>query len=312
MRKKLEELNLLDNFLFGKLVTYPELGEDFARILLRTVFGREYKHLTIFPQKVYYGENTNLHGARLDVYMEEETDEAECELSQPASVYDIEPDKKDSPKHIKVLPRRVRFYHAKIDSKSLKSGESYGRLKNVAVIMITPYDPFGLNRMVYTVKNRCVEEPDMEYEDGACTLFLYTKGTEGCPGEKLGQLLHYMEDTVPENAVNNDLQTIQQMVEKVRKDSEVTVEYMRIMEEEEFLKEEGRRIGQTEGALKKLISLVCRKLRKGKTAEEIATDLEEDIEQIRNICEAAQDLAPEYDKDSIYEKLMEQEGCKMS
>lgn len=139
-----------------------------------------------------------------------------------------------------------------------------------------------------------------------------------------GQLLHYMEDTIPENAVNNDLKTIQQMVEKVRKDSEVTVEYMRIMEDEEFLKEEGReegrrigqvegrRIGQTEGALKKLVSLVCRKLRKGKTAEEIAADLEEDIEQIRNICEVAQELAPEYDKDSVYEKLMKQEGCKPS
>jgi len=176
--------------------------------------------------------------------------------------------------------------------------------------MITPYDPFGLNRMVYTVKNRCVEEPDMEYEDGACTLFLYTKGTEGCPGEKLRQLLHYMEDTVPKNAVNNDLETIQQMVEKVRKDSEVAVEYMRIMEDEEFLKEEGRIIGQTEGALKKLISLVCRKLRKEKTAEEIATDLEEDIEQIRNICEAAQELAPEYDNDSVYEKLMEQKTVR--
>ncbi len=190
-----------------------------------------------------------------------------------------------------------------IDSKSLKSGESYGRLKNVAVIMITPYDPFGLNRMVYTVKNRCVEEPDMEYEDGACTLFLYTKGTEGCPGKELKQLLHYMEDTAAENAVNKDLEKIQRMVETVKKDSEVTVVYMRMMEDEEILKEEARE----EGALRKLVSQVCLKLCKGKTAEEIAMDLEEDIGQIRSICEVAQGAAPEYDKDSVYEKLMERE-----
>ena len=27
------------------------------------------------PQKVYYGSNTDKHGARLDVYVEEETEE---------------------------------------------------------------------------------------------------------------------------------------------------------------------------------------------------------------------------------------------
>ena len=30
-RKKLEELNLLDDFLFNALMTYPEMGEAFTR-----------------------------------------------------------------------------------------------------------------------------------------------------------------------------------------------------------------------------------------------------------------------------------------
>lgn len=60
----------------------------------------------------------------------------------------------------------------------LRSGREYDELKNVAIIMIMPYDPFGLNCMMYTVKNKCVEELEMEYEDGASTLFLYTKGTK--------------------------------------------------------------------------------------------------------------------------------------
>ena len=66
---------------------------------------------------------------------------------------------------IKAIPKRTRFYHAKIDSANLASCEDYSCLRNVVVIFITIYDPFGLDRMVYIVKNRCVEEPDMPYED---------------------------------------------------------------------------------------------------------------------------------------------------
>lgn len=54
----------------------------------------------------------------------------------------------------------------RIDSVSLKTSERYDRLKNVMVILIMSYDPFGWNRMVYTIKNVCVEQPDMKYEDG--------------------------------------------------------------------------------------------------------------------------------------------------
>ena len=73
----------------------------------------------------------------------------------------------------------MRFYHAKIDAGSLASGEEYSGLRNVVVIFITTYDPFGLGRMVYTIKNGCVEVPEMPYDDGAQTIFLYTGGDSG-------------------------------------------------------------------------------------------------------------------------------------
>ena len=66
----------------------------------------------------------------------------------------------------------------------------------------------------------------MSYEDGAGTLFLYTKGTKGVPSEALRQILHYMEATTYENAVNEDLRKLHKMVVKVKKDPEVTVRYM--------------------------------------------------------------------------------------
>lgn len=238
-RKPLKEMNLLDDFLFGSVVTYPEIGERFVKSLLRVIFGREFKHLSVTAQKVLYGANTNLHGARLDVYLEPAVDE---EAEERAVVYDIEPDQKDAAADRKALPRRVRFYHGKIAARSLNSGVDYDELKDVVIIMIMPYDPFGLNRMVYTVKNRCVEVPEMAYEDGASTLFLYTKGTEGIPSEAMRQMLHYMEESTCENAVNEELREIHRMVETVKKDPEVGGMRIQILDEVIKLSEENAKL----------------------------------------------------------------------
>ncbi|MCI9143786.1 MAG: hypothetical protein HFH87_14430, partial [Lachnospiraceae bacterium] len=71
-KKQLAEMNLLDNFLFGSVVTYPEIGEKFVGYLLKTILGRKVKHLSVTAQKVFYGADSDLHGARLDVYLEPE------------------------------------------------------------------------------------------------------------------------------------------------------------------------------------------------------------------------------------------------
>ena len=234
-RKSLEEMSLLDDFLFGSVVAYPEIGERFVGSLLKMILGREFKCLSVTAQKVFYGADTSLHGTRLDVYMEPEVED---EAEERAAVYDIEPDRNDKPADIKALPRRMRFYHGKIAARSLNSGAGYDDLKNVVIIMIMPYDPFGQNRMMYTIKNKCVELPEMEYEDGASTLFLYTKGTEGIPSAAVEQLLHYMETTTYENAVNEELRKIHRMVETVKRDPEVGRMRIQILEENYELKQE--------------------------------------------------------------------------
>ena len=241
-KKTLEDMNLLDDFLFGSVVAYPEIGERFVRSILKTIFGREFRRLSVTAQKVFYGADTSLHGARLDVYMEPEMED---NAEDRAVVYDIEPDQRNKPADIKALPRRVRFYHGKIAARSLNSGAGYDDLKNVVIIMIMSYDPFGQNRMVYTIKNKCVELPRMEYEDGASTLFLYTKGTEGISNAAMEQLLHYMENTTYENAVNEELREIHRMVETVKKDPEVGGMRIQILEENYELKRENVKLVET-------------------------------------------------------------------
>ena len=271
-KSNLEELNLLDDFLMGSVLSYPGIGPEVCRRMVSIILNREIKQIRIIPQKVYFGADTDKHGIRLDVYAEEKADDLN-------TVYDIEPDKDGRESLRLALPKRARFYHAKIDADSLASGEDYGKLKNVIVIFICPYDPFQLNRMVYTIKSCCVEEPDLVYEDGARTMFLYTKGTKGNPPAELQRLLQYLEDSREENAKDADLMAIHQMVQKVKHDREVSLEYMKIFERERLIREDGYASGKEA----ELVEIIRRKQQKGLSADDIAEWLELDKEYVEKV-----------------------------
>lgn len=287
MVRKLEELNLIDNFLFEALAGHPEIGAAFGRKLVEIILHRSPEKVQVVAQRTYSGSNPQMHGARLDVYLEESSD---SDKDAPWS-YDIEPERDNKPLAVRSLPKRVRFYHAKIDAKGLKAGDSYHKLKNVAVILIMPFDPFGMDRMVYTIRNTCVEEPDMPYDDGAFTMFLYTRGQKGIPSVELKQFLTYFEQTTESNACNKDLSELHKMVSRVRMDEEVELEYMKIFEREEMIREEGIEQGiaqgiaqgQSEGSMLRLLQQITRKIAKGKSSDVIAEELEEDAASIAKL-----------------------------
>ena len=58
--------------------------------------------------------------------------------------------------------------------------------------------------------------------------------------------MHYMEDSREENAVNESLRNLHQMVTKVKQDGEVVLEYMKIYEREAMLIKQGRKQGREE------------------------------------------------------------------
>ena len=67
VKQKLDELHLIDDFLFFQMMNHPKYGPKFSRLLLKLILGRDVGKLHVIPQKEYYGEDTDLHGARLDV-----------------------------------------------------------------------------------------------------------------------------------------------------------------------------------------------------------------------------------------------------
>ena len=71
--------------------------------------------------------------------------------------------------------------------------------------------------------------------------------------------------------------------------------------------QESKAQGKEQGEETKLISLVCKKIRKNKAVSVIAEELEEPEEQISLICETARQFAPDYDADQIYAALAQKE-----
>ena len=63
--------------------------------------------------------------------------------------------------------------------------------------------------------------------------------------------------------------------------------------------EQGRIVGEEQI----IVRQICIKLKKGKTPEEIAEELEEDVSRVEQICEKAKSFAPEYDWKKVYEQM---------
>lgn len=64
-----------------------------------------------------------------------------------------------------------------------------------------------------------------------------------------------------------------------------------------------RQEGLEQGRNALLVEKVCKKLKKDKSREQIAEELEEDIEVIHRICDVAEEVMPRYDVEKICEKM---------
>ena len=132
-KKSLQDLTLLDRFLFAEVMEDPKTFENILSIILGediSIKGR--------PQSEHENRTSPLkRQVRLDVWAEDETD----------AVYNVEAQKENT----KNLPHRSRFYQALIDSKLLDPGEvDFSNMKDCYSIIIAPFDLFGRGLYQYT------------------------------------------------------------------------------------------------------------------------------------------------------------------
>ena len=235
--KPLEELTMMDSFLFEAATEDVENAKIIAKSIIERTTGRKVNNLVVQTQKQLKGINTNKHGIRMDVYTTE-TDE----YGSSTCVYDIEPNNY----YEKDLPRRNRFYQSLIDSKLLPTDTPFSKLPDIFSIWILPYDPFNDNRMLYTVKNKVEENNQIVYNDGVTKIYLYTKGEIG-GSKKLKELLTFLDNPIPANAVDEELLAIQHIIDTVKSNSETRKRYMGIMGVIDYERRDAYEAGEKSG-----------------------------------------------------------------
>lgn len=238
-RKKWSELDLMDNELMDIVASDPNVGVPFCRRMLSVLLDREIGEIRVYAQRYIPGITSEKRGVRLDVAVEESRED-----KRTVRVYDVEPHRADKTDD---YPRMMRFRQAKIDSGKMEKGDDeYGHLPDLYVILITDFDLFGKDHMVYTFKHSCVELPEIPYEDGVNILYFNTRGTKG-GSQPIRNMLNYLQKSVVSSVVDKATAEIDGYVQDVRSNPEAEGNYMTIgdlidREVEEAVEENTRRV----------------------------------------------------------------------
>ncbi len=199
------------------------------------------------------------------------------------------------------LPKRSRYYQGLLDSPLLKSGKrtKYKELPSSIIIFITQDDIFGKDIAKYTFTEQCEEIKGLHLEDGTTKIFLNMTSKNG--SKELISLLQYMKDTRLDNpnieTEDERLIKLNEIVSEVKESEEWEAVQMNILEV-------GIQRGLEQGEQKKIVSLVCKKMAKGYSVEEIADMLEEEPSVIQTIYDIAKPYQPDYDIEQIYRNLI--------
>lgn len=266
-KRKLKELTIKDNFMFGAVMS----DEDNCRKLLELVLGMPIERVTVSKEKsiVYHPE---YKGIRLDVYAEDENH----------THYNVEMQVVKKQK----LEKRTRYYHSQIDMELLAGGEEYAKLPDTYVIFICDFDPFGQGKYRYTFQNVCMEDKEMRLKDGSISVFLNTCGKNREDiSEPLARFLDFVKADLKESMEDFGDAFILQLQNTVRKVKSNREMEGRFMVFEEMLKDE-RAEGRQEGCVESIL-LLLREL--GNVSEELTEKIinETDMSVLRQYLKCA-------------------------
>lgn len=233
-RKDLQQMTLLDNFLFRETMNVPELYSIVVNVCMERHFvfkGKPHveKVFSTVPKK---------RGIRVDVY-NETVDEM---------IFAVEMQGENTGN----LRKRSRFYQGEIDVQLLDAGErDFNRMKDLYLIMICPFDLFGKAACRYTFYEVCEEFPDLKLADGGCRMFINTKGKNRDEfSEEFVEFLDYLNAPVEEAekyTTTDRMKLLHKGIVRLKQNKEVNDKYMSLWEEIEDYKDEARAEGLAEG-----------------------------------------------------------------
>ena len=227
LEKKWEQAGISNDFVFSKVMQDEEL---LAELVHRILPGIKFTKLVIQAQKtVEVGRDT--HGVRFDIFA----------LDNEGRAVEIEMQVLNKGN----LPKRMRFYGSIVDQAMLDKGLLYSQLKDSYIIMICPFDQFGLGLHKYTFTNRCKEDLDLELADGTTKIVLNASSIADDIDPKLRVFLDYVAGKPSEDEYIGKLE---EAVKKTKANKLWRKEYMtlemRDLENQEIGEKRGEKKGE--------------------------------------------------------------------
>ncbi len=300
-RKSISKMNLIDGFLFDSAIENKEDAEIVIGGILRSIFDRKFKSITVTSQKQLQAVDTEFHGIRFDAYVDEdeENNEDKEDKQLNATVYDVEMENRKADK--KELPKRLRYYQAIHDSKLLEASADYDKIPNFISITILSYDPFGAGDMCYEAKTKLTTHPEIDYEDGVLHLFFYCYGEPNIKdiahivkseshGKKLQEMLKYIVSGEKPTSFNEVIEDVDKVVTKVKGKKEVTIEYMRQIDREYSIRKETAEATKREAAI-----------------EMIRFDIDNDITKAQTIVRVKMLGLNDVDIENLYQQVADEQ-----
>lgn len=226
--KPWEELTITDDYMFKLVMKHPRICQRLIEKILKI----KIKHLTYLEDEKTLKSRYEGKGIRLDVYVEGDN-----------TIYEIEMQVRDYGD--KEMAYRARYYQSMIDVEALPAGiKHYNKLKKSFIIFICPFDMFDKKRHMYTFRNICVQDKNIELDDGSSKIFLCAGGTMDDVSPDIKAFLDYMKGMpVKDDFVNE----IDEYIREVKTNKEEKVSYMTFEMKMQEAREDGREEGRVEG-----------------------------------------------------------------
>lgn len=277
--KRLEELEIWDDFMFGAVMSNKELCKHLLEIILQ----KKIKDIRYTELQKTIDLQYDAKSIRLDVYVEDDLD----------SVYNIEIQTTDE----KNLPKRSRFYQGMIDLNILNKGESYNKLKKSYVIFICNYDPFGKGRCFYRFENVCVDDPSLKLKDDSVKIMINPYGNDT---KQFGKGFAALMDFLKNGQISDTYtESLKDEITEVKVSEEWRRRYMKLL----IRDQENIEIGKELGELSTCVRQVKNNLERF-SADQLASLLGFDQATIQKIIDSIQ-IHPDWNNEKIASELLE-------
>lgn len=209
--KTIQELNLKDVFLFGKVMSDAEICRRVLEKILNVPIAK-----VDFPVAQ---AAPDIGSIRLDAYINDgQNTISSVEIGCCGE---------------EELSMKSRYFQCNIDSDTISSGKSYTKLKKSYIIFICTFDPFSEGRHIYTFENRCLEIPSLVLGDETTEVFINTRGEKDDVDDEMKEFLAYIEsstDACAQRASSPLVKEIHKKVTEIKLDRDTEIQYMSFLQ----------------------------------------------------------------------------------